>query len=79
MKWWRITLKKPNQDLTFYGMGRDADEAIASRELFGTGFPITAMECAADEVPYKTRAFQEATTEELRYALVKRGWKVVLR
>lgn len=71
MNWFRI--------MTFYGLGRDADEAIASRELFGNGYPVTAIECSAEDVPYKTRAFQEAATEELRNALIRRGYKVVLK
>lgn len=81
MKWFRVDLIAIDKSIRVLGyvLSKDARTAIAKLEGFGIRDQHPeAIEVPDYEVPYKLRAFTEATTEELRNVLRSRDWKVTL-
>jgi hypothetical protein len=62
-----------------YAMGDTPDDAIVSIDGLGTGLTFEINSVPPSEVPPVRRGLAEATVEQLRDELRRRGWKVVLK
>jgi hypothetical protein len=63
---------------TRYARGATPEEAIASIDGYGTGLTYEIHDVRPELVPVVLRGLTEATTEQLKQQLQRRGWKVRL-
>lgn len=81
MSWYKITLFDSftaNKSVvgTEYVEASSINQAVVMANSFGIHYQIDPI--TDDEAPIVKRGLLKATTEQLKYELVRRGWKVSL-